>query len=67
MTVQIQLALIRCRQIEIESGLSRVTIYQRMRRKIFLQAVRIGARSVAWRRADIDASVANPVGYRVGS
>ncbi|MBN3851466.1 AlpA family phage regulatory protein [Paraburkholderia sp. Ac-20342] len=65
MAVQIQQALIRCRQVEIEPGLSHTTIYQWMRGKTFLQAVRVGARSIAWRRTDIDAWLANPAGYRV--
>ncbi|WP_296652572.1 AlpA family transcriptional regulator [Paraburkholderia sp.] len=65
MVVQIQQTLIRRRQIEIESGPSRTTIHRRMREKMFPRAARIGARSLAWRCADIDAWLVDPAGYRV--
>ncbi|WP_431226860.1 helix-turn-helix transcriptional regulator [Burkholderia contaminans] len=65
MAHQIRQALIRRKQIEIETGLSRSSIYARMKAGTFPQSVRLGARSVAWRRTDIDAWIADPAGYRV--
>ncbi|KWB61302.1 AlpA family transcriptional regulator [Burkholderia ubonensis] len=64
MAEQIKQALIRRKQVEIETSLSRSTIYQRMKDRTFPQAVRVGARSVAWRREDILAWLADPAGYR---
>ncbi|AOJ38490.1 AlpA family transcriptional regulator [Burkholderia lata] len=66
MTHQVQQALIRRKQIEVETGLSRSTIYARMKAGTFPQSVRLGVRSVAWRRADVDAWIADPAGYRAG-
>jgi len=62
--LEIRQALIRRRQIEIETGLSRSTIYERMKAGSFPRSVRVGARSVAWRRADVDAWLTDPSGYR---
>ncbi|WP_244135889.1 helix-turn-helix transcriptional regulator [Burkholderia vietnamiensis] len=65
MVHQIRQALIRRKQVEVETGLSRSTIYARMKAGTFPQSVRLGARSVAWRRADVDAWIADPAGYRI--
>lgn len=61
----IKQALVRRKQVEIETGLPRSSIYAKMRAGTFPQSVRIGARSVAWRRVDVDAWIADPAGYRV--
>ncbi|KVX93098.1 MULTISPECIES: helix-turn-helix transcriptional regulator [Burkholderia] len=61
---EIKQALVRRKQVEIETGLPRSSIYAKMRAGTFPQNVRIGARSVAWRRADIDAWIADPASFR---
>ncbi|MDW3681627.1 AlpA family phage regulatory protein [Cupriavidus sp. CV2] len=58
------LAILRRAQVESETGLSRSTIYQRIKNKTFPAAVQLGPRAVGWRRGDIDAFLANPAGYR---
>ncbi|NPT60488.1 helix-turn-helix transcriptional regulator [Paraburkholderia elongata] len=69
MTEQIKTALtiLRRKQVEAATGLSRSTIYQRISAKTFPPAVQLGPRAVGWRRGDIDAWLANPAGYRVES
>ncbi|RQQ60272.1 helix-turn-helix transcriptional regulator [Burkholderia stagnalis] len=66
MTGQIQTALtiLRRRQVETATGLSRSTIYARIKAKTFPPAVQLGPRCVGWRAGDIDAFLANPAGYR---
>lgn len=56
--------ILRRRQVESETGLSRSTIYARIRAKTFPAAVQLGPRAVGWRRGQIDAFLANPAGYR---
>lgn len=56
--------ILRRRQVESETGLSRSTIYQRIKNKTFPTAVQLGPRAVGWRRGDIDVFLANPAGYR---
>ncbi|MCY0856886.1 helix-turn-helix transcriptional regulator [Cupriavidus sp. D39] len=56
--------ILRRRQVESETGLSRSTIYQRIKDKTFPAAVQLGPRAVGWRRGQIDAFLANPAGYR---
>lgn len=66
MAAQIQAALVilRRKQVEQETGLSRSTIYLRIKLKTFPPPVQLGPRAVGWRRGDIDAFLANPAGYR---
>lgn len=59
------LAILRRSQVQEETGLSRSTIYQRIRAKTFPPAVQLGPRAVGWRRGDIDAWLADPAGYKV--
>ncbi|KFX28245.1 helix-turn-helix transcriptional regulator [Ralstonia solanacearum] len=59
------LAILRRKQVEQETGLSRSTIYSRIKLKTFPAAVQLGPRSVGWRRGDIDAFLADPSGYKV--
>ena len=56
-------AIIRRAEVESETGLSRSTIYQRIRAGTFPPPVRLGARSVGWRVADIDAFLVSPADY----
>ena len=60
-------ALLRRPQVEIETGLSCSTIYQRIKDKTFPAAIQLGPRAVAWRRSDIEAFLANPAGYKTGA
>jgi prophage regulatory protein len=66
MAAQIQTALtiLRRKQVESETGLSRSTIYQRIKNKTFPPAIQLGPRAVGWRRGDIDAFLADPAGYK---
>ncbi|QQX83737.1 AlpA family transcriptional regulator [Cupriavidus necator] len=66
MTEQLRAALtiLRRKQVERETGLSRSTIYQRIKDKTFPPAVQLGPRAVGWRRGDIDAFLADPAGYK---
>jgi prophage regulatory protein len=63
--IQAALAILRRKQVESETGLSRSTIYQRIKGKTFPPAVKLGPRAVGWRRGDIDAFLADPSGYKV--
>ncbi|WP_429584041.1 helix-turn-helix transcriptional regulator [Paraburkholderia youngii] len=51
-------------EVERETGLSRSTIYQRMKAGTFPPSVRLGAGAVGWRAADIDAFLGSPADYR---
>ncbi|PRG58081.1 AlpA family transcriptional regulator [Burkholderia multivorans] len=57
--------ILRRRQVEMRTGLSRSTIYRRMQSGTFPPAVQLGGRLVGWRAADIEAFLANPARYRV--
>lgn len=56
--------ILRRGKIESETGLSRSTIYARIKNKTFPAQIQLGPRAVGWRRGDIDAFLANPAGYR---
>ena len=62
--IRTALTILRRRQVEAATGLSRSTIYHRMQQKTFPAAVQLGPRSVGWRAGDIDAFLADPAGYR---
>ena len=47
--------LIRRPEVEARTGLSRSTLYEWMKRGDFPQPVKLGARIVAWREADVAA------------
>ncbi|CAJ0717764.1 prophage regulatory protein [Ralstonia sp. GP73] len=66
MTANIQAALtiLRRRQVEAATGLSRSSIYQRIKERTFPAAVQLGPRAVGWRAGDIEAFLANPAGYK---
>jgi prophage regulatory protein len=57
-------AIMRRSEVESETGLSRSTIYQRIKAGTFPKPVHLGARSVGWRVADVDAFLASPGSYR---
>ncbi|WP_081074734.1 helix-turn-helix transcriptional regulator [Burkholderia cepacia] len=56
--------ILRRRQVEQCTGLSRSTIYKRMRDGTFPPAIPLGGRMVGWRAADIEQFLVNPARYR---
>ena len=58
------MAIIRRKQVEREVGLSRSSIYQRIKDGTFPAPVKLGLRAVGWRVADIDRFLEDPTGYR---
>lgn len=65
-SIQSALTILRRKQVEAATGLSRSTIYQRIKDKTFPPAVQLGPRAVGWRAGDIDAFLASPAEYRAG-
>lgn len=59
-------AILRRPQVEIEVGLKRSTIYQRMQEGTFPRPIRLGERAVGWRASDIEQFLEDPTGYRAG-
>lgn len=66
-SIQSALTILRRKQVEAVTGLSRSTIYLRIKEKTFPPAVRLGPNSVGWRVGDIDAFLAAPAEYRAGA
>lgn len=62
--IQAALTILRRRQVEAATGLSRSSIYQRIKERTFPAAVQLGPRAVGWRAGDIEAFLANPAGYK---
>ncbi|OLL29989.1 AlpA family transcriptional regulator [Burkholderia sp. SRS-W-2-2016] len=58
------LAILRRKQVQAETGLSKFTIYARTRAGTFPAPIQLGLRSVGWRAADIDEFLADPANYR---
>jgi len=58
------LAILRRKQVELETGLSRSTIYSRCRAGTFPAPIQLGPRCVGWRVGDIEAFLADPANYR---
>ncbi|RDK04486.1 helix-turn-helix transcriptional regulator [Paraburkholderia lacunae] len=65
--IKTALTILRRKQVQSATGLSRSTIYARIRNKTFPPAVQLGPRAVGWRAGDIDAFLADPAGYRAES
>ncbi|PLZ01778.1 AlpA family transcriptional regulator [Burkholderia sp. WAC0059] len=57
-------AILRRGEVERETGLSRSSIYKRMRVGRFPRPVSLGGRIVGWRLKDIRAFLADPARYR---
>ncbi|MFM0192116.1 AlpA family phage regulatory protein [Paraburkholderia strydomiana] len=51
-------------EVERETGLSRSTIYQRVKDGTFPAPLKIGPGSTGWRVADIETFLASPAEYR---
>lgn len=58
---QVAEALLRLRTVEAITGLSRSTIYAKLRTREFVEPVRIGARCTRWRAGDVQAWLAAQV------
>lgn len=58
------LAILRRKEVEREVGLSRSTIYQRIKDGTFPAPIRLGERAVGWRVGDIDRFLIEPASYR---
>lgn len=56
--------MLRRRQVEERTGLSRSTIYRRMQAGTFPPAIPLGGRLVGWRATDIEQFLENPARYR---
>ena len=52
--IQFGLAILRRRQVEARTGLSRSTIYQRIKEGTFPAQVSLGAKAVGWIESDIN-------------
>lgn len=64
--IQAALTILRRPQVQAETGLTRSTMYQRIKDGTFPAAISLGphSRCVGWRRGDIDEWLADPAGYR---
>jgi len=60
------LTILRRKQVEARTGLSRSTIYERIARGEFPRPVKIGARAVGWTSESIDSFIAECI-RRTGS
>jgi prophage regulatory protein len=58
------LAILRIKQVLAQTGISRASIYRGIQAGTFPSHIPLGGRIVGWRRAEIDAWLANPSGYR---
>lgn len=58
-----QNALMRRADVERETGLSKTTIYDRIRQGTFPKPVSIGSAAVRWRLRDIEEWLASPATY----
>lgn len=58
------LSILRRKQVEQETGLSRSTIYARIKLGTFPAPIQLGPRCVGWRRSAINAFLAAPANYR---
>lgn len=47
--------ILRRRQVEARTGLSRSTIYERMRQGAFPRQIALGAKSVGWLESEVEA------------
>ncbi len=63
-TARHALVILRRKQVEQETGLSRSTIYQRIREGTFPAPVRLGRHAVGWRVGDIERFLLEPSRYR---
>ncbi|KVD85366.1 AlpA family transcriptional regulator [Burkholderia ubonensis] len=58
------LAILRRKQVERETGLSRSHLYQRIKDGTFPAPIKLGPKAVGWRAGDIDRFLVDPANYR---
>ncbi|MDR5878808.1 AlpA family phage regulatory protein [Caballeronia sp. LZ032] len=58
------LAILRRKQVEAETGLSRSEIYRRISRGTFPRQIHLGPKSVGWYRRDVQDFLSQPAAYR---
>ena len=63
-SIRIAGAILRRKQVEQVVGLSRSTIYQRIKDETFPKPISLGGRMVGWRASDIELFLVDPAGYR---
>ncbi|MDH4319763.1 MAG: AlpA family transcriptional regulator [Desulfobulbaceae bacterium] len=66
-TTQEKLTILRRKQVETRTGLSRSTIYLRMRKGTFPKPVSLGVRAVGWLENEIEAWLAERMEIRNNS
>jgi prophage regulatory protein len=63
---QPSLEILRRREVQAKTGLSRSTIYERIRAKTFPLPISLGAKSVGWIKSEIDEWLAERVALSRG-
>lgn len=58
------LTILRLKQVQDETGLSRSSIYRGIQAGTFPSPISLGLRAVGWRRGCIDLWLADPASYR---
>jgi prophage regulatory protein len=58
---QFSLEILRRREVQARTGLSRSTIYERVRAKTFPLPISLGSQSVGWLKSEIDEWIAERV------
>lgn len=58
------LTILRFREVQDETGLSRSSIYRGIHAGTFPSPIPLGLRAVGWRRGSIDLWLSDPAGYR---
>jgi len=66
-SIRVAGAILRRKQVEQVVGLSRSTIYQRIKDGTFPRPVPLGGRMVGWRTSDIELFLVDPASYRAPS
>ncbi len=60
-------SFLRMNAVKARTGLGRTTIYRRMEAGTFPRSTQISPGLVGWYEADIDAWIADPMGWRAGA
>jgi len=60
-TIQRELAILRRKQVQMRTGLSRSTIYQYIKDGVFPKPVPLGPRAVGWLESDVSEWIAGRV------
>lgn len=55
--------ILRLKAVLERTGLSRSTVYRKIKERTFARALRISARCSGWRESDVDAWLRNPETY----